>query len=111
VDDQRGCPSFVDDLVTGTLSLVGAGARGVVHLTNEGDTTWYRLAAAALSSAGLDADLQPCATDEFPTPARRPAYSVLGSERRPALGIEPLPRWEESLPAVVRSLLDDPPWR
>jgi dTDP-4-dehydrorhamnose reductase len=111
VDDQRGSPSFVDDLVQGTLSLLGVGARGVVHLTNEGDTTWHGLAAAALASAGLDADLRPCSTEDFPTPARRPAYSVLGSERRSALGAEPLPRWEDSLPAVVQSLLDDPPWR
>ena len=43
-------------------------------------------------------------TSEYPLPARRPAYSVLGSERRDDLGIPPLPHWRESLPAVVRAL-------
>lgn len=109
VDDQWGHPSIVDDLVAGTMALLEAEARGVVHLTNTGETTWYRLAGAALESAGIDGELRPCTTEEYPTPAARPAYSVLGSERLPALGVDPLPDWRDSLPDVVTRLRESPP--
>lgn len=108
VDDQKGCPSFVDDLVDGTLDLVRLGVDGIVHLTNSGATTWYRLARAAIQVAGFDTTISPCSTEEYPTPAPRPRYSVLGSERLPGLGIS-LPNWQASLPGVVSRLVADPP--
>lgn len=102
VDDQRGCPTVVDDLARATLEALDRGMSGLLHLTNEGETTWFELARTAVAEAGLDPELiQPCTTAEYPTPARRPAYSVLGSERdRPEL-----PHWRDSLPALVRSQL------
>ncbi len=105
VDDQRGCPTMVNDLTPAVLRCLRAGVGGVLHLTNSGVTTWYELAKAALMLAGIDPDrIVPCSTDDYPTPAQRPAYSVLGSERRAGLGIEELPAWRESLPAVVEGL-------
>jgi len=105
VDDQQGCPTLADDLAAATLESLHAGAGGILHLTNGGITTWYEFAREAVSLAGIDPDrIVPCSTDEYPTPARRPAYSVLGSERRAALGIKELPAWRESLPAVVEGL-------
>ena len=96
---------MTDDLAEATLRALDAGATGLLHLTNQGETTWYRLASRAVELAGLDpARLAPCTTDEYPLPAPRPAYSVLGSERRSGLGIEPLPNWEESLPLLVDQL-------
>jgi dTDP-4-dehydrorhamnose reductase len=106
VDDQRGCPTVTTDLAAATLQAVDRGARGLLHLTNQGQTTWFGLARRAVELAGMDPGrLSPCTTADYPLPAPRPAYSVLGSERRAALGIEPLPHWEESLPAVVAGLL------
>ena len=106
VDDQQGCPTVTDDLAKATLQALNGGATGLLHLTNQGPTTWYRLAARAVEIAGLDVSkLAPCTTDEYPLPAPRPAYSVLGSERRSQLGLDPLPNWEESLPALVSELL------
>jgi len=105
VDDQRGCPTMVDDLAPAAWAALRAGASGLLHLTNSGETTWFRFARAAVARAGLDPGrIVPCPTADYPTPARRPVYSVLGSERRGPLGLPDLPHWEDSLPAVVEGL-------
>jgi dTDP-4-dehydrorhamnose reductase len=105
VDDQRGCPTMVDDLAPAAWAALQVGASGVLHLTNSGETTWFEFARAAVALAGLDPErIVPCATSDFPTPARRPSYSVLGSERRRPLSLPELPPWQESLPAVVEGL-------
>jgi dTDP-4-dehydrorhamnose reductase len=102
VDDQWGCPTIAEDLARLTLEALEHRATGLLHLTNRGATTWYELARWSLEIAGMDPDrVQPCATDDYPTPAVRPARSVLGSERLDAMGIGPLPPWTESLAAVV----------
>jgi len=105
VDDQWGCPTMVDDLAPAAWAALRSGGSGLLHLTNTGETTWYRFARAAVARAGLDPGrIVPCTTAEYPTPARRPAYAVLGTERRAPLGLPDLPPWEESLPAVVEGL-------
>lgn len=107
VDDQHGCPTVADDLASATLGAVEAGVSGLLHLVNDGPTTWFDLARAAVREAGLDPDLiHPQSTAEYPTPARRPRYSVLGSERLDQLDLDPMPHWSESLPAVVASLIE-----
>jgi dTDP-4-dehydrorhamnose reductase len=107
VDDQRGCPTFAADLAAATLHAIDVKARGLLHLTNRGDTTWFRLARRAVELAGLDpTKLSPCTTDEYPVPAPRPAYSVLGSERLSELRLAPLPPWQDSLAPVVSSLIE-----
>jgi len=78
VDDQRGRPTFAPDLARALARLVAAGARGVVHFANTGETTWYGLAKEALARGGFPhVKLVPCSTAEFPRPAARPANSVL----------------------------------
>lgn len=102
VDDQHGHPTLVDDLAAGTLSALDAGATGLLHLTNSGVTTWFGLARDVAAMAGLDPDrIEPISTAEYPTPARRPANSVLESVRIAGLGIEPLPDYHDSLRAAV----------
>jgi dTDP-4-dehydrorhamnose reductase len=107
VNDQHGSPTVADDLAMATIEAIEMGATGLLHLTNQGATTWFDLARAALTEATLDPDLvSPCTSAEYPTPAPRPAYTVLESERRTDLGINPLPLWEDSLPAVVKQLVE-----
>ncbi|MGA7272514.1 MAG: dTDP-4-dehydrorhamnose reductase [Acidimicrobiia bacterium] len=106
VNDQTGCPTVAVDLAAGTLRAIDAGLRGVLHLTNQGPTTWFELAKRSVAVAGLDESLvSPCSTPEYPTPARRPSYSVLGSTALAAGGLNPLPSWEASLEPVVRGSL------
>ena len=106
VDDQHGSPTFVDDLARSVLQALERGGSGLLHLTNTGSTTWFGLARKAVEMAGLDPErIVPITTAEYPRPARRPAYSVLGSERLAGLGLDPLPAWQESLPGVVHGLM------
>ena len=78
VDDQRGSPTW-----TGTLAAVFAdllereAPAGVYHACNRGETTWYGLAREALRLAGIEVEITPVTTAEFPRPAVRPAYSGL----------------------------------
>lgn len=102
VDDQHGRPTVAADLAVALADLVTARPTGVLHLANRGATTWWGLARAAAELAGHDPErVRGCSTAEYPTPARRPAWSVLGSQRRGDLGIAPLPHWRQSLPRVV----------
>lgn len=105
VDDQWGCPTIASDLAGATLRAMEVGATGLLHVTNQGPTTWFELARTALQLGGFDpARVTPCTTEDYPTPARRPAFSVLGSERLEALGLSPLPPWRASLVEVVANL-------
>jgi dTDP-4-dehydrorhamnose reductase len=105
VDDQRGRPTFVDDLAVATMSAVGVGATGLLHLTNQGETTWFDLARRIAEAADLDpARVQACSSDDFSRPARRPLNSLLDSERRTQLGLAPLPHYLASLESALDQL-------
>jgi dTDP-4-dehydrorhamnose reductase len=97
VDDQRGCPTWNRDLARAIIQLVRLGARGIVHVTNLGDCTWYEFSKALVRAAGLnDVNIAPVTTAEFPRPARRPAYSVLSTAGLEAHGIHVRP-WQDTL--------------
>jgi dTDP-4-dehydrorhamnose reductase len=97
VSDQVFAPTFAPDLAAAILALLERGARGLVHVTNSGSTTWHGLAAAALRLAGCDAPLQAIRSAELGAAARRPAYSVLSTERLAHLGVGPLRPWQDAL--------------
>jgi dTDP-4-dehydrorhamnose reductase len=105
VDDQHGRPTLVDDLAAATMAAVTARASGVLHLANQGKTTWCGLAREVAEIAGLNPSLvTPITTEEFPRPARRPANSVLNSERVGGLGLTPLPHYRPALENAVRRM-------
>lgn len=106
VDDQVGCPTIATDLAKTAYEALRSGVTGLLHVTNQGPATWFDLACAAIERAGLNPGVvTPCSTDEYPTKAKRPAYSVLASERLGPLGIESPQPWEVSLPGVVEELM------
>jgi dTDP-4-dehydrorhamnose reductase len=101
VDDQRGSPTWARALAEATLAAVARGAFSttapVYHLAGGGDCTWFEFASRIFELAELSVDLTPIPTAAYPTPAKRPAYSVLSCDRAfHDLGIR-LPHWEESL--------------
>lgn len=102
VDDQWGRPTSADDLATATLDALDAGLSGILHLSNTGEpTTWFRLARTAARLAGLDeTKLEACTTGEFPRPAPRPAWSVLGSATA-VQGAPLLQPWTAALEPIV----------
>jgi dTDP-4-dehydrorhamnose reductase len=111
VDDQRGNPTFADDIARMTRTLVDAGHAGTFHVTNQGSVTWYEFARSVLGAAGLDPDrVRPIATAELqpPRPAPRPANSVLDNAALHAAGIPLLPHYEEPLARLVRALETQP---
>ena len=80
VDDQRGCPTFTDDLAAALYDLGVARCPGTYHLTNQGPTTWFHLARDVLAAAGRDPEtVEPITTAQLdpPRPAPRPANSLL----------------------------------
>lgn len=107
VDDQRGAPTSGRALARQLQAAVEAGWQGLYHVTCRGETTWYGFARAIFEARGLAVDLSPCTTAEYPTPARRPAYSVLDGTRRRSPGPDLMPTWQEALAEVLADL--DPP--
>jgi dTDP-4-dehydrorhamnose reductase len=106
VDDQRGRPTLADDLARATIDAVERKTTGILHLANDGITTWFGLAREIAVIAGLDPqNVTACSTEEFARPAPRPANSVLNSERVVELGIDPLPPYQPGLAIAVRQLL------
>jgi dTDP-4-dehydrorhamnose reductase len=111
VDDQRGCPTFADDLAGGIVSVAGnLGERwGTYHLSGGGETTWFGFAGAIFAEAArLGARtprLEPITTADYPTPAKRPANSVLDcTKAKRTFGVE-LPPWNDGLSRMLRAHL------
>lgn len=81
VSDQTGSPTSALELARVILFLMETESYGRYHATCEGSTTWYGFAVKIFELAGMNVDVEPITTKEYPTPARRPAYSVLDNKR------------------------------
>jgi dTDP-4-dehydrorhamnose reductase len=101
VNDQVFAPTFATDLAAGLVALVDVGARGLVHVTNEGSCSWHELAVESVRLAGLSVVVEAISTESLGLAARRPAYSVLDGSRYRSFGLKPLPPWRDSLAALV----------
>lgn len=77
VNDQLGNPTNAADLAHHVLKLIGSGRYGVYHGTGNGVCSWYEFAKKIVEFAGIVSDVKPCSTEEYPTTAKRPAYSAL----------------------------------
>lgn len=111
VDDQRGCPTFADDLAHMVTRLAISRAPGMFHVTNQGPTTWYGFACAVLALAGRGANrVRPISTAELqpPRPAHRPANSVLDNAALRLLGIPLLADYHDPLDRALKRLLSEP---
>ena len=106
VDDQRGSPTWSLDLATGLVALVDREVPfGIYHYTNWGSATWYDLARAVFEGVGADPDrVRPTTTKDFPRPAPRPAYSVLGHSRWNAVDLPPPREWRSALEAALPAI-------
>jgi dTDP-4-dehydrorhamnose reductase len=113
VADQHGCPTLSDDLADAILAIIARidatgwqdSYQGIFHAAGSGETTWYDLAAATFQDAvrhGYRApDVVPIRTEDYPTPARRPANSRLDCARLNAVFDVRLPLWRDSLARTV----------
>jgi dTDP-4-dehydrorhamnose reductase len=97
VDDQRGRPTAAVDLAAALIAIaIHEPAPGIYHFANAGDVTWFGFASAIKELARLPAALVPITTAEYPTPAKRPAWSVLATDKLEWLGFELRP-WRDAL--------------
>ena len=102
VNDQIGSPTYAGDLAEAILSLLekerqGEQNSGIYHYTNEGVCSWYDFAHSIIRIAGLPAKVISIPTREYPTAAKRPAYSVLSKEKIKREYHWVIPHWEDSL--------------
>ena len=77
VDDQIGCPTWTVELANAIVNIIDDEPYGTYHTCGSNYTSWYGFAKEIFEQAGLNVNLKPCTTDEFPRPAKRPAYSVM----------------------------------
>ena len=108
VADQKGCPTWAHDLAHALVALLNKNGKEPVHeifhFTNEGQITWYDFATAIMEIGGKHCKVNPITTDQYPTKAKRPAYSVLDlSKIKEYAGIE-IPDWRESLVKCIEEL-------
>ena len=110
VADQKGRPTYAKDLAFATMKMIeaidaGKNIKGIYHFANQGETTWFEFAKKIQSTAGLTCDVHPIQTEDFPTPAKRPAYSVLDTSKiEKDLGIQ-IPNWENALQACYQQII------
>lgn len=106
VFDQCGTPTYAGDLATAIFDIVEQrkyiGHTGIYHFSNEGVTSWYDFAKMIARIAGnTTCDIQPCHSSEFPSPVKRPAYSVLDKSKvKETFGIQ-IPYWLDSLEKCI----------
>ncbi len=103
VYDQVGTPTLTYDLVVVILQLIEqkSTAYGIYHFSNEGVCSWYDFAIELVSMQQITCTISPILSAQYPTPAKRPAYSVLNKNKiKTLLGIS-IPHWRESLSKLI----------
>lgn len=109
VFDQTGTPTYAQDLADAIHHIIEncrfEGNEGIYHYSNEGVCSWFDFTKAIASMAGnTGCDIQPCHSDEFPSPVRRPAYSVLDKTKfKHTFGLR-VPYWTDSLKTCINNL-------
>lgn len=103
VNDQRGCPTFADDLAIAILTIARKYQPGLYHLAASGEATWYDFAREIFAGRERPC-VEPITTAEYPTPARRPANSILDSSRAKREFNVELPHWKDGLLRMLSAL-------
>ncbi|MBC8035198.1 MAG: dTDP-4-dehydrorhamnose reductase [Chitinophagaceae bacterium] len=106
VNDQFGSPTYAADLAAVIMAIIRSGKwePGIYHFSNEGVITWYEFASAIKELTGSACHVLPVPSTEYPTPAKRPGYSVMDKEKIKATYSVALNEWKQSLDACIRAL-------
>ncbi len=112
VYDQIGTPTYARDLAQVCLDIISKQGRidtkgKLYHYSNEGVTSWYDFAQAIMEMANIDCKLSPIESKDFPTAAKRPAYSVLNKAKIKADFCIEIPHWRESLAECIEKIKSD----
>ena len=105
VYDQVGTPTYAKDLANVILTIIKAHSidYGVYNYSNEGVASWYDFAKAIFQGYGIDIELKPILSEQYPTPAERPKYSVLDKSKiKKTFNLE-VPHWKDSLKVALKA--------
>lgn len=110
VADQIGQPTWTRDVAEAIVALVEAGAAyGIWHATSSGEASWHEFAQEVVRGLGQDPDkVRPISSSDYPRPAPRPAWSVLGHDRWRAAGMPLPPPWRERLAEALPQVVATP---
>jgi len=108
VCDQIGTPTYARDLARAILTIIESGYKRneveIYHYSNEGNCSWYDFAQAVFEIAQVDCKVNPISTKEYPTPAKRPSYSVLNKDKIKKEYQLKIPYWRDSLKSCIALL-------
>ena len=105
VDDQRGSPTWTNDLARALVGLVSASEFGTYHCTNGGECTWHELAEHVIRRAGHDGPVERTTTAALARPAPRPAYSVLDGSWCEHVTGHRMPHWKDAVDRYLGTVL------
>ena len=109
VFDQVGTPTYAGDLARAVFEIIESGAHlqhsGIYNYSNEGVCSWYDFAKEIARQSGhTTCDIQPCHSEEFPSPVKRPAYSVLDKTKFKETFHRTVPYWIDSLTRCLTNI-------
>lgn len=104
VNDQIGSPTYTYDLAKLVLDMIQSDKYGTYHATNEGICSWYEFACEIFKQAGMNVQVTPVSSDEFPTKAKRPCNSRMNKTELGRNGFDRLPTWQDALHRYLKEL-------
>ncbi len=103
VNDQWGSPTWAKDVALQLEKLIGTHYYGVYHCTSQGKCTWFEFASEIFNLVGLDVEVVPVGSEEFPRPAKRPGWSVLDNYMLKLHDLDIMPHWKDALSSFVKT--------
>ncbi len=104
VDDQIGSPTYTYDLARLLVDMIETEKYGRYHATNEGLCTWYEFAREIFKQAGIQVNVPPVTSDQYPAKAKRPMNSRMDKSKLTEKGFQPLPPWQDALRRYLEAI-------
>jgi dTDP-4-dehydrorhamnose reductase len=106
VNDQFGSPTYAADLAQAIISIISSGkwVPGIYHYSNEGSISWFDFAVEIRNQIASTCQVNPISTSSYPTPAKRPGYSVFRKDKIKEVYAISIPNWEDSLKGCIAIL-------
>ena len=104
VDDQIGSPTYTYDLARLLVDMIETEKYGRYHATNEGLCTWYEFAREIFKQAGIQVNVTPVTSDQYPAKAKRPMNSRMDKSKLTEKGFQPLPPWQDALRRYLEAI-------
>ena len=109
VNDQIGSPTYAGDLAKAIMEIVNNRKQieqiEIYHFSNEGVASWYDFAKEIIQLHGCTCEVLPIPSDQFPTPAQRPFYSILDKQKIKSHFSINIPHWKESLEKCLKRMM------